>query len=120
MCNACTISVDQHSVEDFGGKLVGVINNAGLAMMISVAHRTGLFDAMAEGTPATSERLAEVSGLNERYVRECLGALVTGEIVAFQSEDQTYLLPENHAALLTRKAEPNNFASTMQWVSVLG
>ena len=87
MCNACTISLDQHSVEDFGGKLVGVINNAGLAMMISVAHRTGLFDALAECESATSEQLAEVAGLNERYVRECLGALVTGEIVAFHRRD---------------------------------
>lgn len=120
MCNACTIAVDQNSIEDFGGKLVDVINHAGLAMMISVAHRTGLFDAMADCGSATISQLAVKSGLNGRYVKECLGALVTGEVVSFEPDNQTYSLPENHAALLTRQAEPNNFASTMQWVSVLG
>ena len=119
MCNACSGNLDESSVEAFGGKLLDVINNAGLAMMISVGHRTGLFDAMDQLPPSTSEQIAEKAKLNERYVRECLGGLVTGGIVAYEATEKTYSLPKEHAALLTRAAK-DNFASTMQWVSVLG
>ena len=120
MCNACQVTVDPEGVDAFGGKLLDVINHAGVAMMISVGHRTGIFDTMATIKSATSHRIAEEAALNERYVRECLGALVTGGIVEYDSTDKTYALPAEHAALLTRAASPNNFASTMQWVSVLG
>jgi 2-polyprenyl-3-methyl-5-hydroxy-6-metoxy-1,4-benzoquinol methylase len=34
--------------------------------------------------------------------------------------DQTYVLPPEHATLLTRGGKPANFAATMQWLSVLG
>ncbi len=43
-----TVTVlDEKKVEAFGGKLVGVLNGGALALMISIGHRTGLFDAMA-------------------------------------------------------------------------
>ena len=32
----------------------------------------------------------------------------------------TYNLPTEHADLLTRSAKPINFASSMQWIAVLG
>lgn len=38
---------DPAKVEAFGGKLVGMLNDAALMMMISLGHRTGLFDAMS-------------------------------------------------------------------------
>jgi len=39
-------------------------------------HRLGLFDAMADMPAAGSEAIAARCGLNERYVREWLGAMV--------------------------------------------
>ena len=120
MCSTCTPSVDPQGVEAFGEELVNVLNHAGLAMMISIGHRTGLFDALGNGVPQTSEQVANQAKLNERYVREWLGALVTGRIIMYHPEDGTYVLPSEHASLLSRAAGPDNFASTMQWISVLG
>jgi DNA-binding IclR family transcriptional regulator len=83
-------------------------------MMIqtSIGHRTGLFDAMANLDPSTSEQIASAANLNERYVREWLGAMAVGKIVDYDPEDETYYLPPEHAAWLTRAASPNNFAVT--------
>ena len=120
MCSNCIPSVDEKAVEEFGGQLLQVLNSAGIAMMISIGHRTGLFDALAESGPTTSGELAEAAELQERYVREWLGAMVTGKILRYDAEEKRYSLPPEHAALLTRTAAPDNFASTMQWVSVLG
>ena len=75
---------------------------------------------MSELEPSSSEEIASAAKLNERYVREWLGAMVTGEIVVYDLENKTYSLPPEHSAWLTRKAVPNNIAVTTQWISVLG
>jgi 2-polyprenyl-3-methyl-5-hydroxy-6-metoxy-1,4-benzoquinol methylase len=100
--------------------MVGVLNSGALSLMLSIGHRTRLFDVLADLPPATSQKIAKQSGLNERYVREWLGAMVTGRIVNYDASAETYELPAEHAACLTRGAVPANFAATMQWFSVLG
>ena len=78
--------------------------------MISLGHRTGLFDAMSNLPPADAATIAGVARLNERYVREWLGAMTVGCIVTHDPVARTYHLPPEHAALLTRAAAPNNIA----------
>jgi SAM-dependent methyltransferase len=89
-------------------------------LMTCLGHRTGLFDTMAILPPATSAQIAEATGLNERYVREWLGAMVVGRIIEFEPRNETYHLPAEHAAALTRTAAPNNVAAFMQYIPLLG
>lgn len=66
----------------FGEKVVRIMNHSALGLMISVGYRAGLFETMNHLYHATtSERIAEAAKLNERYVREWLGAMTTGGIV---------------------------------------
>ena len=102
-----TRTIDQAKSEAFAEKLLATINGAALTLMVSVGHRTRLFDAMASAGPLTSEQLAERAGLSERYVREWLGAMATGGIVEHDHRAGTYTLPAEHAAWLTRAAAPN-------------
>ncbi len=111
---------DQQKSDAFGEKLMGVLNGAALALMTSLGHRTGLFDVMATLKPSDSQTIADQAGLNERYVREWLGAMVTGDIVEYDPNTGFYHLPAEHAALLTRQARPNNMAATAQWIPLLG
>lgn len=113
-------AIDQKKSEAFAEKLLATINGAALTLMVSVGHRTRLFDAMDGAGPLTSARLAERAGLSERYVREWLGAMATGGIVEHDHAAGTYTLPAEHAAWLTRAASPNNMAVTAQWIAVLG
>ena len=106
--------------EAFAEKMLGTINGAGVALMTSIGHRTGLLDAMAALPPSPPARIAEAAGLNERYVREWLGAMTTGGVVEYDAGGNTFHLPPEHAAFLTRAASPNNLAVTAQFVSVLG
>src|SRR5262245_14433773 len=100
--------------------MAGILNDAGLALMISVGHRTGLFDTLARNGAVTSEELASEAGLNERYVREWLGAMTVGRIVELDPDEGRYALPDEHAAYLTRAGSPDNIAVTTQYVAVLG
>lgn len=117
MCNAC---IDTSRVDAFGEQVIDIINKGATALMISIGHRTGLFDTMATLPPATSEEIAEHAMLNERYVREWLNAMVTARIVEYDRKSDTYLLPREHAAVLTRAASPDNMAVVAQFFSVLG
>src|SRR5205814_10699108 len=74
-------AIDMHRAEEFGGRMADTVNDALLTLSISVGHRTGLYDALANLDPATSEEIAERTGLPERYVREWLAAQLTGGIV---------------------------------------
>ena len=87
--------------------------------MTSIGHRTRLFDTMADMPPASSAQVAEKAGLNERYVREWLGAMVTGGFVEHNPQDETYLFPKEHAAWLTRAAGADNMASSCIIVALL-
>lgn len=111
---------DDVRAEEFAAKMLGIINQSALALMTSIGHRTGLFDVMANLNRSTSEEIARAADLDERYVREWLGAMVTGGVIEYEPEGRTYLLPSEHAAFLTRAASPNNLAVTTQFVPVMG
>jgi len=117
---SAAVTIDSAKSEAFAQSLLEVLNHSGLALMISLGHRTGLFDVLARLEAATCQDIALAAELNERYVREWLGAMVTGGVVDYSAEEQTYRLPAEHAAWLTRAAVPNNMAASMQWFSVLG
>lgn len=115
-----TEGLDTAKAEAFAGQMIGVLNGAALALLTSVGHQTGLFDTMAGLPPSTSQQIAEATGLNERYVREWLGAMVTGHIVEYDPAGGTYRLPPEHAAALTRAAGPDNLAPLMTFIPLLG
>ena len=111
--------LDPAKKDAFAGKMVGILNGAVLALMTSIGRQTGLFEAMAALPPATSEAIAAAARLDERYVREWLGAMVTGGIVEFDASRRTYVLPPEHAAVLTRAAGARNMARFMQYIPML-
>ncbi|MDP6822745.1 MAG: class I SAM-dependent methyltransferase [Dehalococcoidia bacterium] len=112
--------MDQAKAEAFGDRMVETLNAGSLALMTSIGHRSGLLDVMAGLAPSTSQGIADASGLNERYVREWLGAMVAAQVIEYRPDDATYSLPEEHAAFLTRDAAPDNIAAFLQYVPLLG
>ncbi len=111
--------LDEAKLEEFAGEMTGVMKAGALAIMSSIGHRTGLFDTLAGLAPSTSQQIADAAGLNERYVREWLGAMVTGGVVDYDPETKTYCLPPEHAASLTRAAGPYNIARRLQVIPLL-
>lgn len=114
-----TQTFDSVKAEAFAGRMLNILNHGALTLMISIGHRTELFDTMAELPPSTSQQIADAAGLNERYVREWLGAMVTGSLVDYNPIAQTYVLPTEHTTFLTRVAEPNNLALFFQFPTLL-
>jgi hypothetical protein len=112
-------SFDEGRSEAFAGCVMDVLNGAVVALMTSIGHQVGLFDTIAGLPPATSQGIAEAARLNERYVREWLGAMVTGGVVELGATTGTFVLPPEHAAWLTRAAGTNNLALQAQYFPLL-
>lgn len=113
------VPTPDNAVEAFADRLLRILNDGAVGIGLSVGHRTGLFDTMARLPASTSVAIAAAAALDERYVREWLGAMVTAGIVEYEATGARYRLPVEHAALLTRRASPNNLAVTAQWLAVL-
>jgi ubiquinone/menaquinone biosynthesis C-methylase UbiE len=113
-------SVDTAKAQAFAERLLTIFNDGALCLMISIGHRTGLLDAMRGAAPASSTEIAAKAGLNERYVREWLGAMVTGRIVNVDPATKQFSLPPEHAAFLTRRAGADNIGLFTQYIALLG
>ena len=117
---ATTPQMNEEKAEEFAGKMMSILNDAALALLISVGHRTGLIDTMADMPPSTSEQIATAAKLQERYVREWLGGMVVGRIVEYTPVQRNYRLPPEHAAFLTRAAGTDNMATFTQIFPLVG
>ncbi|MGW3961346.1 class I SAM-dependent methyltransferase [Amycolatopsis sp. NPDC005003] len=96
--------------KDFAAHLTATMTGSALTMLIGVGHRTGLLAAAARG-PATSAGLAERANLRERYVREWLGAMVTGGIFTYDGREYTF--PPQHAKFLLGETAANLMPSLL-------
>ena len=115
-----TQEIDTAKQQAFAAHTMSILNGGALSLMLSIGHQTGLFDAMDGLPPSTSKQIADAAGLNERYVREWLGAMVTGRVIEYDGAAGTYNLPAEHAAFVTRAGGPRNLASFGQFIPLLG
>jgi 2-polyprenyl-3-methyl-5-hydroxy-6-metoxy-1,4-benzoquinol methylase len=111
---------DTSRAEAFAARMRGVLNDGALCLMISVGHRVGLFDALRDFPPATPAAIATRAGLNERYVREWLGAMTAARVIEIDAATGGFVLPPEHAASLARAAGDGNRAPLAQYIPILG
>src|SRR4051794_35292995 len=106
--NPSNPNYDPSKAEAFATRLLTVLNDGALCLMTAIGHRVGLFDALRGLPPATCEEIANHTGLDQRYVREWLGAMVTSRVVESDPASERFSLPPEHAAFLTRPAGADN------------
>lgn len=114
-----TSAVQEQQLAEVEEHLVTVLNHGALAVMLSIGHRTGLFDALAEGGATSSAELAASTGLHERYVREWLGAVTAGRIVDLDPATGAYRLRSEVSELATRQGSAN-LAVFAQYIALMG
>ncbi|HWO72788.1 MAG TPA: methyltransferase domain-containing protein [Dehalococcoidia bacterium] len=112
-------AIDQAKADAFAQRMIDVLNHTSLGLMTSIGHQVGLFDVMAGLPPSTSPQIAAAASLNERYVREWLGAMTAARVVFYDAASSTYVLPAEHAASLTRAAGPANLAGQTPFFPML-
>jgi 2-polyprenyl-3-methyl-5-hydroxy-6-metoxy-1,4-benzoquinol methylase len=97
-------NIDETKLNAFMGRVIGDVASANHAFLSYLGDRLGLFKAMANQGPLTSEAVARRAGLSERFVREWLGGMVAGEYVT--CDGAHYTLPDEHAVVLADEEGP--------------
>ncbi|XP_072033353.1 S-adenosylmethionine-dependent methyltransferase Rv2258c-like [Amphiura filiformis] len=92
-----------------------LVTDSHLCLSVALGVQTGLFEKMAEwDEPKSSEEIAQATDSKEWYVREWLGAMVTGQIVELSSDSSgvdRFLLPPRRRNALTRAGSTDSSAS---------
>jgi len=100
-------------------RILGIFNDGAICVLAGIGYELGLFETLGTLPAATSAQLADAAGLDERYVREWLGGVVTAGFVEYVPADGTYSMRPDHAPFLTG-AGPDNLTRSMRYVSLMG
>ena len=111
---AAAATPDPARLEAFMGKMVGDMGAANGGALVILGERLGLYRALAEGGPATSQELAERTGTHERYVREWLSAQAAAGYVEYDAETQRFFMSPEQAMALADADSPVYLASAFQ------
>jgi len=100
------MNVEENSTEAFAGRVVTDIAASMSGVMTSIGYKLGLYAAMANAGPLSSQNLADKTGLTERYVREWLNNQTAGGYVLYDPAIGCYNLPDAHLPVLADPESP--------------
>ncbi len=97
------------------GSVIADVGGAFAAGLAYIGDRLGLFRIVAEDGPASSDRIASSAGLDERYVREWLKAMVSAGYVEHGPRDALYWMTEEQRRVLADEESPVFAAGVFQF-----
>ncbi|MEM7254285.1 MAG: methyltransferase domain-containing protein [Pseudomonadota bacterium] len=97
---------DKIKARTFTSKVVDDLAGTMITRLCAIGDALGLFKALHEQGPATSEQLAERTDIHERYAREWLRGMHAAGYLEVDRATSEYRLPAEHAALLADDANP--------------
>jgi 2-polyprenyl-3-methyl-5-hydroxy-6-metoxy-1,4-benzoquinol methylase len=92
--------MDKDKIKGFVDRVYGDMAGAMTVAMAYVGTKTGLFRAMAEKGPLRAAEVIAATGLHPRYVEEWLRGMAAAGYLEYDSLQQTFRLPDEHAFLL--------------------
>jgi 2-polyprenyl-3-methyl-5-hydroxy-6-metoxy-1,4-benzoquinol methylase len=113
------MAIDETKLHDFMGKAVVDVGAAMHSVLVLLGDRLGLYKAMADSKPVTSDELAKRTGTHERYVREWLNANAASGYVTYDAGAKTYTLPPEQAFALAVDNSPVFLPGAFQIISAL-
>lgn len=108
--------MDREKARAFVDRFVTFASGATTIGLLAVADRTGLLTTMAGHAPATAAAFAERAGTDPRYTLEILNGLVAAGVVDFDSEQRTYRLPDEHAAVIADDSSPYSMTGWLDMI----
>ncbi len=99
--------VNESKLEQLQGKVItDVAGSVGL-LMAYMGDQLDLYSALAEICPATSQALAENTGLKERYVREWLSANAAGGYIEYDPASQEFSMTPEQMVVFAAEGNPH-------------
>ncbi|HTG17741.1 MAG TPA: class I SAM-dependent methyltransferase [Blastocatellia bacterium] len=100
------MAIDQDKMNELLGRFLNDFGGTFQSAMAVIGDKLGLYKAMAEAGPITSEELATRTGTTERYVREWLATQAAGGYASYDAAAGRFFLTEEQAFALTDENGP--------------
>ena len=111
---------DEKKLNDLIGKMLGDLGGAFSVPTVRMGLRLGLFKALHEGGPMTSDALAEkAGGLAGRYVREWTLAQAANGYIDYDAATETFSLSPEQAMIFAVKDSPVYLAGAFDLVAAM-
>jgi SAM-dependent methyltransferase len=98
--------INQISLEQLQGKVIGDVAGALGLLMAYMGDKLDLYSALAEISPATSQELADNTGMNERYLREWLSANAAAGYVNYEAATGRFSMSPEQAVVFAAEGHP--------------
>jgi SAM-dependent methyltransferase len=99
-------NVDEERLGELQGKLIGDVAGSMGLLLAYVGDQLGLYSALVEISPATSQELADKTGVRERYVREWLSANAAGGYIEYDSTADAFSMTPEQALIFSAEGHP--------------
>jgi SAM-dependent methyltransferase len=109
-------NLDWGKVKEFAGLMMNDLGAAMQGALTYIGDRLQIFKSLAEAGAVTSAELAERTGLNERYLREWLGAMTAAKYIAYDSATSRYSMSPENAMILANEESPFYMGGFMQMI----
>ncbi len=103
---AAPAQIDEAKLNAFVGKMIGDVGATLTGALVIIGDRLGLYRALAEHGPMTSEALAKSTGTHERYVREWLANQAASGYLEYDARTEQFTLPPEHQPVLSDESSP--------------
>jgi 2-polyprenyl-3-methyl-5-hydroxy-6-metoxy-1,4-benzoquinol methylase len=100
------MAIDQDKMNELLGRFLNDFGGTFHSAMAVIGDKLGLYKAMAEAGPITSDELAKRTGTTERYVREWLASQAAGGYASYDAAAGRFFLTEEQAFALTDENGP--------------
>jgi 2-polyprenyl-3-methyl-5-hydroxy-6-metoxy-1,4-benzoquinol methylase len=100
------MAINEEKMNELLGRFLGDFGGTLHSAMAVIGDKLGLYKAMAEAGPITSEELAKRTGTTERYVREWLASQAAGGYASYDAATGRFFLSEEQAFALTDENGP--------------
>src|SRR5713101_5517730 len=108
--------LDWGKVKEFAGLMLNDMGAAMQGALTYIGDRLGIFKPLAAAGSVPSAELAKRTGLNERYLREWLGAMTAAKYVTYDAASGRYTMPREHAMILADENSPYFMGGFMQMI----
>ena len=109
-------AADPQKLDALVGRLVGDVGASITGALIVLGDQLGLYKAMADGKPVTSQELAAKTGFRERYIREWLAGQAAADYVQYDEANDSFSLSPEQTMAFAEEDSPAFFAGAFEIV----
>jgi len=113
------MSLDMEKLKSLAFRMLDEVGAAASGALVLLGDRLGLYQALVDHGPVTSEALAAKLGLHERYLREWLHAQAVSKYIDYDAATETFSICPEQAMVLANPESPVNMAGGYWGISAL-